>query len=231
MPTHTAWFNRWTDFLNSSPQKLEKEKTKQKVVDVIPEVDEKQEGIKKKNTKSKEARKAQEIKKSGRPIINRRAKYPQIYGKKRVSESQKRISDNSGVLTMANFLSDTDNVSTHDEPEKTPEVKSPVPPRKSKSPGIATVFSAKKTAMAWKTKIDDRFDPETQACFHFWFQIDSLKMSKSQGLNWTVHSEKGHLYKKYTHIYVNWQQKTVIFLERLVYTCYKVFPPEILMTI
>ena len=177
-------------FLNSSPKKLEKEKTKQKVIAVIPETDEKQdikEGTKKKNTKSKEARKAQEIKKSGRPIINRREKYPQIYGKKRVSESQKRTSDHSGVLTMANFLSDTDNVSTHDEPAKTPEVKSPVPPRESKSPGIATVFSAKKTAMAWKTKIDDRFDPETQACFHFLFQIDNLKLSKSQSLNQTVH--------------------------------------------
>ena len=88
---------------------------------------------------------------------------------------------------MANFLSDTDNVSTHDEPEKTPEEKSPVPPRESKSPGIATVFSAKKTAMAWKTKINDRFDPETQDCFHFLFQIESLKLQKSQGINQTVH--------------------------------------------
>ena len=69
-----------------SPKKLDKEKTKQKVIDGIPEVDEKSE-----KKKAKKSPKIQEVKKSGRPAVNRKAKYPQIYGKRPIQE-QKRIS-------------------------------------------------------------------------------------------------------------------------------------------
>jgi len=158
--------------LSALKLKLDKEKTKQKVIDGIPEADEKSDTKEETKKRGKKAKEAPKVKKSGRPIVNRKAKYPQIYGKKPIPE-QKRISDNSGVLTMANFLTNTDDVSTNDEPKnesndtndtanKTEAVSS-VPPRESKSPGIATVFSAKKTAMAWKTKVNDRFDPETQS--------------------------------------------------------------------
>ena len=152
------------------PKKLDKEKTKQKVIDGISEVDEKSDTKEETKKKGKKAKEAPKVKKSGRPIVNRKAKYPQIYGKKPIPE-QKRISDNSGVLTMANFLSNTDDVSTNDESKnesndtndtaKKTEAVSPVPPRESKSPGIATVCSAKKTAMAWKTNTaweDNRLD-------------------------------------------------------------------------
>ena len=185
-------------------KKLDKEKTKQRVIDGILEVDEKpgSDGTKKKGKKAKDPSKVQEVKKSGRPVSNRRAKYPQIYGTKTEIPKPKRVSDNSGVLTMANFLSKADDVSTHDgsetetnkptkpeqetmkstEPEQKSEEKSLVPPRESKSPGLVTVLSAKKKAMAWKTKVNDRFDPETQDCFHV---LISNNSSTSTGMTQT----------------------------------------------
>ena len=172
------------------PKKIDKEKTKKKGIDGILEVDEKSDMKEETKKRGKKAKEAQKVKKSGRPIVNRRAKYPQIYGKKPIPE-QKRISDNSGVFTMANFLTNTDDVSTNDEPKnesndtnetaKKTEAVTPVPPRESKSPGIATVFSAKKTAMAWKTKVNDRFDPETQACFHFKIQVIKITSQVKSG--------------------------------------------------
>lgn len=49
----------------------------------------------------------------------------------------------------------------HEKSEKS----TPINPRESKSPGLTSVFSAKRTALAWKTKVNDRFDQETKACF------------------------------------------------------------------
>ena len=75
---------------------------KKKAIEGISEAEE--ESDVEKGPKKKAKKEVQKAKKSGRPPSNRRAKYPQIYGRKPIPEQPKE-EENKGCFTLASFLS------------------------------------------------------------------------------------------------------------------------------